>query len=120
MNIEDLRAYCLSKAGSGEGFPFDQSTLAFKVLDKIFALVDIDSVHPTVNLKCNPEQALEWREQYAEVIPGYHMNKKHWNTVDFINLNDVNLIRFMIDHSYDCVVSKMPKAQQKLLQDAGK
>ncbi len=119
MNIEDLRIYCLSKIGTEEGFPFDQSTLVFKVLDKIFALVDIDNVHPTVNLKCNPEQAIEWREQYVEVVPGYHMNKKHWNTVDFIQLNDQELVKFMIDHSYDCVVAKMTKVQQKILQDAG-
>lgn len=118
MNIEDLRTYCLSKVATDEGFPFDQSTLVFKVLDKIFALVNIDSDHPTVNLKCNPEQAIEWREQYVEVQPGFHMNKKHWNTVDFIHLNDNDLVKSMIDHSYECVVSKMTKVQQKQLQDA--
>ena len=80
MNIEQYRDYCLAKPGTTESFPFDQNTLVFKVMDKMFALADVDQFI-SMNLKCDPERAVKLREQYEEVIPGYHMNKKHWNTV---------------------------------------
>ncbi len=115
MNVEDLRNYCISKPFCEESFPFDESTLAFKVFDKIFALVNIDAEFPTVNLKCDPELAITWREEYTEVKPGYHMNKKHWNTVDFAEFSDRNIIQKMIDHSYECVVQKLPKIKQNLI-----
>lgn len=81
MNIEELRDYCLSLAGADESFPFDETTLAFKVNGKIFAITDLEPPL-SVNLKCDPELAIELREHYPAVLPGYHMNKKHWNTVN--------------------------------------
>lgn len=112
MNIESLRAYCISKAGVTEGFPFGEDTLVFKVGEKIFLLTRLN--HPiNFNVKCDPEIAIEWRERFNEVIPGYHMNKKHWNTV-FYNgsLTDTQL-KEMIDHSYDLVFKSLPKIKQE-------
>lgn len=109
MDLEAIRTYCLKKKGVTEDFPFDQSTLVFKVMGKMFLLTDIDSSEISVNLKCNPEQAIEWREQYSCVLPGYHMNKKHWNTINFSNEMTEKLFYDMIDHSYDEVVKKLPK-----------
>ena len=80
MNIEEYRTYCLSKKGVTEGFPFGGETLVFKVMGKMFALTDVDGFE-SVNLKCDPERALELRSSYEAVNPGYHMNKKHWNTI---------------------------------------
>jgi predicted DNA-binding protein (MmcQ/YjbR family) len=110
MNLENLRNYCLSFKGSTEGFPFDQTTLVFKV-SKMFALVDIDHFE-SVNLKCDPEKAIELREKYGAITPGFHMNKKHWNTVSF-NLDvDDKMIYKMIDESYELVVSSLTKKQK--------
>ena len=82
MNIETLREYCLEKKGVTETFPFDSETLVFKVMDKMYALVSLERRPPQINLKCDPEWAVELRETYdGVIIPGYHMNKKHWNTV---------------------------------------
>ncbi|MFU8843816.1 MAG: MmcQ/YjbR family DNA-binding protein [Bacteroidales bacterium] len=81
MNIESLRNYCLSKNGVTESFPFDKSTLVFKVMGKMFALTDLEDEILTVNLKCNPENAIRLREEFPAIQPGYHMNKKHWNTI---------------------------------------
>lgn len=108
MNFEDFREYCLGKPFVSEGFPFDQSTLVFKVGGKMFALVDID-VFYSVNLKSDPEKAIDLRETYSGIIPGYHMNKKHWNTV-MIN-SDVSdqLLKEMIDDSYQLVYLSLPK-----------
>src|SRR4249920_2204412 len=99
MNIEELRNYCLSKKGVTESFPFGEDTLVFKVLDKAFALASI-SEPDSVNSKCDPEYAIELREQYDAVQPGYHMNKKHWNTVTVDGRLSQQLIREMIDDSY--------------------
>jgi predicted DNA-binding protein (MmcQ/YjbR family) len=108
MNIEDLRSYCLYKKGVTEGFPFDETTLVFKVMKKIFALTDIEG-ELRVNLKCNPDKAIEYRERYPEIIPGYHMNKKHWNTIIIDgNLSD-DFIQEMIDDSYNLIAEKLPK-----------
>jgi len=108
MNIEELREYCLSKKGTSEGFPFDETTLVFKVMDKIFALTDLEDKFG-VNLKCDPEKAIDLRERYTEVIPAYHMNKKHWNTVNLDGtLSDV-LVKEWIDQSYDLVVSSLTR-----------
>ena len=114
MNIEELREYCISKKGVTEGFPFDESTLVFKVSGKMFALTDlVDAL--SVNLKCDPEKAIALREQYPCVIPGYHMNKQHWNTVIIDgSLND-NLIKEWITHSYELVVKSLTKKQQQEL-----
>ncbi len=114
MNIEELRNYCLNKKGATESFPFGEDTLVFKVLDKAFALASI-SEPDSVNLKCDPEYAIELREQYEAIHPGYHMNKKHWNTVQLRGGLDDKLICKLIDHSYEMVVKAMNKKQQNEL-----
>jgi predicted DNA-binding protein (MmcQ/YjbR family) len=116
MNIEELREYCLSKPGTSEGLPFGPDTLVFKVLDKMFALTGLDSPELAVNLKCAPELAIKLREQYPCVRPGYHMSKKHWNTVDINGSVDDSQLHEWINHSYDLVVSKLPKKQQESLK----
>jgi predicted DNA-binding protein (MmcQ/YjbR family) len=109
MNIEDFRIYCLSKAGTEECLPFDAHTLVFKVMGKMFALTSLNKESFTVNLKCDPDRAVELREEHDAVQPGYHMNKKHWNTVDFeAGLRNSFLIEF-IDHSYEMVVKGFTK-----------
>ena len=102
MNIEDIRAYCLSKPGVTEGFPFGEDTLVFKVKGKIFVLANLDG-DLSLNLKCDPEFALELRERYGSVIPGYHMNKKHWNTVYIDGTIPDKEILSWIDHSYKLI-----------------
>lgn len=110
MHIDEFRDYCLSKAGTEETFPFDETTLVFKVMGKMFALTGLDNDDFRVNLKCDPEWALELREQHPDVIPGYHMSKKHWNTVIMEDsVLDEDLILKMIDHSYDMVVKGLTK-----------
>jgi len=116
MNIEDFRNYCIQKNGTTEEFPFDEVTLAFKVMGKIYALTSINSERFTVNLKCDPEYAIELRERYEEVIPGYHMSKKHWNTVDFEGSMDLKLLCELIDHSYEMVVKGLKKADREFLK----
>lgn len=115
MDIEQFREYCLAKKGVSEDFPFDEFTLCLRVLGKIFAITGLDSEVFTVNLKCDPDYALELREQYAEVQPGWHMNKKHWNTVDFTGALDGTTLRRLIDHSYDMVVKSLKKADREAL-----
>ncbi|MEM7373727.1 MAG: MmcQ/YjbR family DNA-binding protein [Bacteroidota bacterium] len=117
MNIEFLREHCIAKAGTTEGFPFGEDTLVFKVMGKMFALLSLDNP-VSVNLKCDPEYAIELREQHEEAIkPGWHMNKKHWNTVSLIdNLSD-QMILELIDHSYDCVVKTLKKADREALKE---
>lgn len=106
MNVEDLRAYVLQKENVTEGFPFGEDTLVFKVENKIFVLVSLDASTLRMNVKCDPENAIEWREEYPDnVLPGYHMNKKHWNTVLPAGLK-TNLVKQMIDESYHLVVKK--------------
>lgn len=106
MNVEDLRAYVLQKENVTEGFPFGEDTLVFKVENKIFVLVSLDEPALRMNVKCDPEKAIEWREEYPEnVLPGYHMNKKHWNTVLAAGLK-TNLVKQMIDESYHLVAKK--------------
>lgn len=114
MNIEAYRNYCLSKPGVTEDFPFDEETLVFKVVNKLFALTNVDDFI-SINLKCDPERAIELREQYSGVLPGFHMNKKHWNTVMADGSVEDSLLYELIDHSYDMVVAKMPKKDQEFL-----
>jgi predicted DNA-binding protein (MmcQ/YjbR family) len=109
MNIEKFREYCLSKAEVEEAFPFDESTLVFKVCNKIFALTDINDFPFHVNLKCKPEYAIELREQWEQVKPGYHMNKKHWNTIAPDNAFPDKLLLELTDHSYLEVVKTLKK-----------
>jgi len=109
MNIETLREYCLSKKAVEEGFPFGEDTLVFKAAGKIFLLTGLNSNPLQFNVKCDPEKALELREQYNAVQPGYHMNKKHWNTVVDDGSLSTALIKEMIDDSYDLIVQSLPK-----------
>lgn len=116
MNIEEFRACCLAKKGVSEEFPFDADTLVFKVMGKMFALAPLERLPPQANLKCDPERALELRESYDGVImPGYHMSKVHWNTL-FLDQLPGDLIRELINHSYELVVSKLPKKLQSALE----
>lgn len=115
MDIESYRDYCLSKPGVTEDFPFDENTLVFKVLGKMFALADVDGF-TSVNLKCDPELAIELRERYEGVVlPGYHQNKKHWNTILIDGSIAERLIKEWIDHSYDLVVEGLPKRSREVL-----
>lgn len=110
MNIEEFRIYCLSKKGVTESFPFGEQTLVFKVMEKIFALTGLDKFPASANLKCDPERAIELREEYdGLIIPGYHMNKKHWNTVELERSLPSKLLTELIDHSYDLVVKSLTK-----------
>jgi predicted DNA-binding protein (MmcQ/YjbR family) len=117
MNIEEFRTYCLAKKAVTEGFPFDDTTLVMKVSDKMFALANLDG-DLSINLKCVPEKALELREQYPAVLPGYHMNKKHWNTVKIDGSIPDKIIKSWIDDSYNLVISKMSKKQKEILNAA--
>ncbi|GAB3338444.1 MmcQ/YjbR family DNA-binding protein [Larkinella ripae] len=116
MNIETLRTYCLSKPGATESLPFGEETLVFKVGGKIFALTSLDANPLSVNLKCDPELAAELREQYDAVRPGYHMNKRHWNTVLINGSVRENDLRCWIDHSYELIVSSLPKTVRQTLE----
>ena len=116
MNIESFREYCLSKTAATEGTPFGEDTIVFKVAGKMFALCSLDEVPPSANLKCDPDLALDLRDRYEEVQPGYHMNKKHWNTVQLDGAIPGAEIRKMIDHSYALVVESLPKAKRPLVR----
>ncbi len=116
MNIEDVREYCLSKKGVTEGFPFSDTALVFKVAEKMFALLDLTEDSRGISLKCDPELAIELREQFSDVTPAYHFNKKHWNGISLLgNISD-NLIKEWIDHSYTIVVKGLPKSKQAELK----
>ena len=118
MNIESLRDYCLQKEGVTESFPFDESTLVFKVMNKMFALTDLDGPF-TINLKCDPNQAIDLRERYTAVMPGYHMSKRHWNTVVIDgSIEDEKLFQW-IDDSYDLVVISLSKKVRMELSQTG-
>lgn len=117
MDIETFRNYCLSKKGVSESLPFDENTLVFKVLSKVFAITNIVKKPMTVNLKCDPERAIDLREFYPEITPGYHMNKKHWNTVEFESNLPSTLLCELIDLSYELVIVKMTKKEKALLED---
>jgi predicted DNA-binding protein (MmcQ/YjbR family) len=113
MDLAEFREYCLTKPSATEGTPFGSDVLVFKVSGKMFALAALDEVPTTVNLKCDPDLALDLRDRYEQVRPGYHMNKKHWNTVEIENgIPDAEL-RKMIDHSYELVIKKLPKPRAK-------
>lgn len=119
MNIEQLRDYCIQKKEVTEAFPFDDNVLVFKVLGKVFLLTGMDSWEKgeaAVNLKCDPDYALELRDNYESIEPGYHMNKKHWNTIRiFQGELSSKLLLELIDHSYDMVVKSMPKKMRSQL-----
>ena len=109
MNIETLREYCLSKKAVTEDFPFGETTLVFRVEGKIFLLVALDASPLQFNAKCDPEKAIELREAYDAIKPGYHMNKKHWNTVIIDGSVSTSLLKEMIDDSYKLIVQSLPK-----------
>lgn len=109
MDILELREYCLSKPHTDESFPFGPEVLVFKVAGKMFALVNVDNEEPSVNLKCDPERAIELREHYPEIEPGYHMNKKLWNTLSLQGSLRNDFIKELIDHSYTLVIESLPK-----------
>ena len=114
MDIETFRHYCLEKTGVTEEFPFDNETLVFKVGGKMFALANVDDFDG-MNLKCDPERAVELREQHEGIQPGWHMNKKHWNTVAVDGSVSDKLIFELIDHSYELVVESLPKKDREQL-----
>lgn len=113
MNIEEFREYCLSKKHVTESFPFDENTLVFKVANKMFALSGLDHKPSRVNLKCDPERSIELREEHNEIVEGYHMSKKHWNTVVIEGNLPNTFIKELIDHSYDLIVKGLTKKVQK-------
>lgn len=115
MNIEEIREYCIAKEFVEETFPFDNDTLVFKVLGKMFLLISLKESN-SFNVKCDPERCIELRELHSEIQPGYHMNKKMWNTVYTDGTLSVNLIKELIDHSYEEVIKGMPKKTQLLFK----
>ena len=115
MNIEELRDYCLSKKGVEETLPFGPETLVFKVMGKVFLLTGLDSRPLEFNVKCDPEKAIELRENFDCVIPGYHMNKKHWNTIIVDGMASEKQLCEWITDSYNLVVSGLSKTDQKKL-----
>ena len=116
MDLPDAIAHCLSKPGSEETTPFGPDVLVYKVGGKMFALTVPGDFPATMNLKCDPERAVALREDYTSIIPGYHMNKRHWNTLTLDKSLPSKLVRELIDHSYDLVVSSLPKAKRAELR----
>lgn len=116
MNIEQIREYCINKPGVTEGFPFNDTALVFKVMGKMYALLDLSEDRRGISLKCDPELAIDLRARYSEVIPAWHFNKQHWNGVDIYgNVPDTSLKEW-IDHSYEIVVESLTKKKKEELQ----
>lgn len=110
MDIEALRIYCLSRhQGVTEEFPFDEVTLVFKIGGKMFALLPLNHIPTRINLKCDPERAIELREKYPFIVSGFHMHKKHWNSVIVENDTDEKLLKELVDHSFSLVYDALPK-----------
>lgn len=115
MNLEELREYCLSLPHVTEDMPFGEDILVFRICNRIFVLTSLESVPLRVSLKCDPERAIELREEFPnKIVAGYHLNKKHWNTVLLEGLPPA-LIKEMIQHSYDQVLAKVPKKEREML-----
>ena len=117
MYLEELREYCLNKKGVEECLPFGNDTLVFKVMGKLFLLTGIESQHVQFNVKCDPEKAIELREKHACVLPGYHMNKNHWNTIVCDSSVNKKLIQTWIDDSYNLVVGSLTKILKAELEN---
>ena len=115
MNVEEFRNYCIAKQGVTDRFPFDENTLVFFVMNKMFALTGLANENFTVNLKCDPQRAVDLREEHIGIKPGFHMNKKHWNTLEMDVIEDDNLIMELINHSYDLVVRGLRKIDREAL-----
>ena len=113
MNIEEIREYCISKKGVTESFPFDETTLVFKAGNKMFALAGLNSNY--VNIKCKPEIAIERREEFTDIAPAFHMNKKHWNSVIYNNNLKPNFVKDMIDESYTLIFNSLTKKIQSTI-----
>ena len=109
MDLPDVIDHFLSKPGAGESMPFGPDVLVYKVGGKMFALAIPDDFPPRINLKCDPERAIDLRDRFPSILPGYHMNKKHWNTILLDGSVPATLIREMIDHSYSLVAPKRRK-----------
>lgn len=116
MNIEDLRNFCLSLKGAKEGLPFDNKTLVYSVKGKMFCATDVED-YELINVKCEPEEAILLREKYEDVIPGYYMNKKHWNSIRTGGTISDNLLKEWVKKSYDLVVAGLPKKTQRELEE---
>lgn len=117
MNIDTFRDYCLSKKGVTEELPFGPDNLVLKVMGKIFSIISLDEIPLRVNLKCDPERAIELREEYeSNILPGYHMNKQHWNTLVLDGRLDPKLVFELIDHSYELVVNGLTARLKKELE----
>ena len=116
LNIEQIREHCLKRKGITEEFPFDEETLVFKVAGKIFLLASLESIPLQINIKCEPEKAVEFREKYDSVIPGYHMNKKHWNTIIINGTVPAMNVFEWIDDSYTLVVAGLKKSERRKLE----
>ena len=119
LNIETLRDYCISKPFVTEEFPFDEVTLVFKVAGKMFAMIPLDEIEPIISLKCDPERAIELREQYPAIKAAYHMNKKHWNMIEINGTVASELVYGLVDHSYELIFKALPKRtrDQLLLEE---
>jgi predicted DNA-binding protein (MmcQ/YjbR family) len=116
LNIESFRNYCIQKKGVTEELPFGPDTLVFKVMGKMFALTNLE-LFTSINLKCNPEEAIRLRELYTSILPGYHMSKKHWNTILMDGSVNDKLVMKLIDDSYQLVVSGLTKREKAALQE---
>lgn len=111
VNFDEIHSFCLALPHVTESFPFDKTTLVYKVGGKMFALIDVESIS-SMNLKCEPERAVELRERHYFILPGYHMNKKHWNTIEFIPELSISFLKEQIQHSYDLVWNSLSKKQK--------
>jgi len=116
MNIEEIREHCIAKAGVEETIPFGPDILVYKVMGKVFLLCGLDNTPLQFNVKCDPELAIDLRERFPCVIPGYHMNKKHWNTIICDGSVSGKLVREWIDHSYELIVASLPKKDKAALE----
>lgn len=117
MDLGDLIEYCARLKASTEDFPFDEVTLTYKVGGKIFILISTASETLRINLKCNPERAIQLREEFSAIIPGFHMNKKHWNTVVLDGSLPKKLVHEMIAHSYELVYKSLTKAKKEQISN---
>lgn len=115
MDIEELREFCLHKQGVSESFPFNEDTLVFKVGNKMFCLTNLDKPF-TINLKSDPEKVVELREEYEDIHPGYHMNKKHWITLNCEGNLETDFIKNLIDESYNLVLANLSKKERNILK----
>ena len=115
MNYEEIREYCIAKPVVTEGFPFNDTALVFKVAGKMFALLDLSEEARGITLKCDPELAIQLREQHPEVTPAYHFNKQHWNGVSLEGGISDDQLKAWIDHSYKIVVESLPKSKREAL-----